>query len=173
MGDELKADEERVDAAKAGDAEAAGQLFEEHWANVWRAAYALLGRRDDADEIAQDAFVTAFSKLDQFEGRSSFRTWVTRIAINKALNTLRRERRFTPLWVEHQSPDNAQSSVELLDAVARLSVERRTVIVLRYWLGCSIEEISDLLELPTGTVNSRLARGLRQLRAALEVNCLG
>lgn len=162
-----------VRSARAGDVTAASRLFEEHWESVWRTAYALLERRSEADEVAQDAFVTAFSKLDQFEGRSSFRTWVTRIAINKALNVRRQERRLLPLLDDDAAASDEQTPTELLSALSALSEERRTVIVLRYWLGCSAGEISDLLELPSGTVNSRLARGLRQLRRALEVNCLG
>ncbi len=162
-----------VRSAKAGDPDAASRLFERHWEGIWRTSYALLGTIEDADEVAQEAFVAALSSLDGFKGRSSFRTWLTRIAINKALNTLRQERRLTPLLEEQASLARGQSSAELLDALTSLSIERRTVIVLRYWRGCSVGEISELLQLPVGTVNSRLARGLRELRAALEVNCVG
>jgi RNA polymerase sigma-70 factor (ECF subfamily) len=173
MSDPLPADEQLVNSAKAGNTDAASELFERHWDTVWRTAYAVVGSKAQADEVAQDAFVAAMSALDRFEGRSSFRTWVTRIAINKALSTGRQEWRLTPLWDEHESPESDRSSAELLNALASLTIERRTVIVLRHWLGCSVGEISELLEVPVGTVNSRLARGLRELRALLEVNCIG
>jgi RNA polymerase sigma-70 factor (ECF subfamily) len=175
MGEALTRDGDLVRSATGGDADAAARLFERHWNAVWRAAYALLGSRAHADDAAQNAFVAAFSRLDEFEGRSSFRTWVTRIAINDALNTLRRETRLVRLRDEYEPDlgDSDRTSAALLDALDALSLERRTVIVLRYWLGCSIEEIAELLDVPSGTVSSRLARGLSELRAALEVNCIG
>ena len=145
-------------------------LFDEYWPHVWRVAYRILGRRADADDVAQDAFVAAFTCLRDFKGTASFRTWLTRIAINKALNALRRPGARAGSWTEaHAATDDHGVAAELLDAVGRLSLERRTVIVLRYWLGCSVTEIAETLELPLGTVNSRLARGLRDLRTSLEV----
>lgn len=170
------AEDAAVEGAKRGDAKAAAALFHEHWEYVWRVAYGVVGRREDADEVAQDAFVAAFSNLHGFEGRSSFRTWITRIAINKGLNVLRREKNLSRRWPDIDIPASSadeRPASELLDALSDLSADRRTVVVLRYWLGCSIDEVSDLLDLPAGTVNSRLARGLRELRAALEVNCVG
>ncbi len=105
MGDAVESDVQLVRSAKAGDPDAASRLFERHWEGIWRTSYALLGTIEDADEVAQEAFVAALSSLDGFKGRSSFRTWLTRIAINKALNTLRQERRLTPLLEEQASLD--------------------------------------------------------------------
>jgi RNA polymerase sigma-70 factor (ECF subfamily) len=142
---------------------------------VWRVAYSLTGRRADADDVAQDTFTIAITNLGRFEQRSSFRTWVTRIAINTALNLLRSDRVRCGLWQEAvaspEEPNHLRG--EILAALATLSLERRTVVVLRYWLGFAVAEIAQLLGIPEGTVNSRLARGVRELRSQLEVSCHG
>jgi len=156
--------------AMAGSSEATRALFQANWEHVWKVAYGLLGRRAEADDVAQEAFISAFSSLPKFEQRSSFRTWITRIAINKALNALRQERGRQALWEEPQAhADDPGLRRELLAALASLPPERRTVVVLRYWLGYSITEIAELLAVPAGTINSRLARGLEHLRSRLEV----
>ena len=159
-----------LQAAVAGSRDAIEALFEQHWPHVWRAAYRILGRRADADDVAQEAFVAAFAKLDGFEGRSSFRTWITRIAINRALNVIRDEKRRTQLWTEALEEGETDSTTsQILHALSQLSNDRRIVLVMRYWLGCPIDEIAELLSLPSGTVNSRLARALRDVRTYLEV----
>jgi RNA polymerase sigma-70 factor, ECF subfamily len=164
--------EKLVREAKAGSRDAATALFEQHWPHIWRVAYRVLGRQADADDVAQEAFVAAFAHLDRFEGRSSFRTWVTRIAINRALNLLRADKSRLGGWVEatEAAGDGDNAASELMEAVARLPLERRVVLVMRYWLGCPIDEIAEFLGIPTGTVNSRLARALRDVRADLEVS---
>jgi RNA polymerase sigma-70 factor, ECF subfamily len=163
-------DDELVDAARAGSQEAAGELFSRHWPSVWRAALAVTGSRDDADDVAQESFEHAFRALVRFNGRSAFRTWLLRIVVNRSLNLVRARKRLAPLTaepdaaVEEPSPDG-----EVLAAVVRLPPERRTVIALRYWLDCSPVEIAEALSLPVGTVHSRLARALTDLRLELEV----
>ena len=168
---DLSDEEKLIRAAAAGDRDAAATLFERHWEHVWRAAYRVLGRRTDADDVAQEAFVAAFKNLAGFEGRSTFRTWITRIAINRALNALRDEKKRLGAWTEvsDNTSDTDVTAAELVEALSRLSIERRTVFVLRYWLGCSVSEIAALLQIPLGTVNSRLARALAEIRTDLEV----
>ncbi len=160
-----------IRSAARGDNEAAAVLFKRHWAYVWRNAYRLLGQREDANDCAQEAFAAAFANLEGFEHRSSFRTWVTRIAINRALNVMRAEKARSASWLE-ALPADAEidlTASQLLEAIDRLPPDRRSVLVLRYWLGYSIEEISESIGIPTGTVNSRLARALRAVRSYLEV----
>jgi RNA polymerase sigma-70 factor, ECF subfamily len=164
-------DGELVAAARAGSRDAAAELFERHWPGAWRAAYAITGRRAMADDIAQDAFERAFSALSRFDRRRPFAPWLHRIVVNRSLDLLRSERRLVGgeivegEWHDAESGDRA-----LLDAVASLPLQRRVVVVLRYGLGFAPAAIATILGVPEGTVHSRLARALEQLRAELEVN---
>ena len=164
-------DSELVRRARRGSRAAAAELFERHWQRAWHVALAITQNRTYADEAAQQAFERAYRGLGSFDGRSSFATWLHRIVVNQALNTLRQERRRSePLEADRGGFGTADERFdELSDALARLSEERRLVLVLRYWLDFTPPEIADLLGIATGTVHSRLARGLRDLRAELEV----
>jgi RNA polymerase sigma-70 factor, ECF subfamily len=167
-----RSDAKLVELARRGSREAAGELFSRHWPGAWRAAYAVTGRRAMADDVAQDAFERAFAALSRFDERRPFAPWLHRIVVNRSLDLLRSERRLVGdaelerlEWRDLGSGDD-----ELLSAVAGLSLQRRIVVVLRYGLGYSPLAIAELLDVPTGTVNSRLARALEDLRAQYEVN---
>lgn len=166
-------DRQLVAEAAAGSRAAGAELFERHWDAAWRLAYSLSRERATADDIAQDAFERAFRGLESFNGRSSFRTWLCRIVANRAVDVARREKTWVELGeTEAQSPVGVDESVDdraLLDAVASLSIERRAVVVLRYWGRFTPPEIAEILELPLGTVHSRLARALTELRSRVEV----
>ncbi|HYX85586.1 MAG TPA: RNA polymerase sigma factor [Gaiellales bacterium] len=161
-------DGELVARARAGSRDAAGQLFQRHWPAAWRMARAVTGRRDMADDVAQDAFERAFAALSRFDERRPFAPWLHRIVVNRSLDLLRSERRLVGIdaveRIEGEWRDAAAEDRGLLRAVAGLSAHRRVVIVLRYGLGYPPAAIADLLGLPVGTVHSRLARALDDLR---------
>jgi RNA polymerase sigma-70 factor (ECF subfamily) len=169
----MRSDAKLVQLARHGSRDAAAELFSRHWPSAWRAAYAITGRRELADDVAQDAFERAFSALARFDERRPFGPWLYRIVFNRCLDLLRTERRMVAADAElarlewHDVPSGDR---ELLDAVAGLSLQRRVVLVLRYGLGYTPSAIAELLDLPTGTVNSRLARALEDLRVQHEVN---
>lgn len=168
-------DQRLVAAALAGSAEAGDELFARHWLGAWRLALSVTGSSGAADDIAQDAFERAFRGLAGFNGRSSFRTWLSRIVVNRAIDVSRRERRCESLKETETlfgpwSDDDVLRDRDLLDAVAALAQERRTVVALRYWAQHSPAEIAEILDLPLGTVHSRLARALTELRSRLEVS---
>ncbi len=171
MSSDAKADRELVAAALAGGREAREELVRRHWREVWRRAYLLTGRGHVADDVTQDAFERAFRALHRYDGRAPFGAWIGRIGTNRALDVLREERRLRPLeeaieeWVEAPGSDPAVAA-----AVARLSPERRAVVVLRFWVDLTGPEIAEVLGIATGTVHSRLFRGLADLREALEVD---
>lgn len=160
-----------VERAKGGSKQAAGALFERHWPAAWRAAYGITGRREVADDVAQDGFERAFGALDRFDVRRPFGPWLHRIVVNRALDLLRKDRRLVALddvpeeavWDADDTGDR-----ELLATVACLTPERRAVCVLRYGLGYAPTEIADLLDVPVGTVHSRLARALTELRTQMD-----
>jgi len=162
-------DADLVSAAAKGDRNAAGELFSRHWPGAWRLAWGVTGRRELADDVAQDAFERAFAALTRFDRTRPFAPWLHRIVVNRALDLLRRERRLVglerPELIEEATRDVAAEDRALLDAIASLSEQRRIVIMLRFGLGYPPGEIAELLELPVGTVHSRLARGLADLRA--------
>lgn len=169
----MRSDAKLVQLARRGSRDAAAELFSRHWRSAWRAAYALSGRRELADDVAQDAFERAFGALARFDERRPFGPWLHRIVINRCLDLLRTERRMVAGEAELarlEWRDVASGDRDLLDAIAELSLQRRVVIVLRYGLGHSPTAIAELLDIPVGTVNSRLARALEELRGLYEVN---
>ena len=150
-----------IRAACGGDHDAAAALFRRHWQSAWRVAYGITGRRAMADDIAADAF----------DRRRPFTPWRHRIVVNRALDLLRAERRLVggELGPERAAePELDGGDAELLDAVQALPLQRRAVIILRYGVGMTPTEIARILDLPIGTVNSRLARALEQLRGEYE-----
>jgi len=165
-------DRELVRKARRGDREAAAALFRRYWRDAWRAAYAITGRRSLADDVASDGFERAFAALGRFDDRRPFGPWLHRIVANRAFDVLRAERRLSdeelPELPDH-APSHEVGDRSLLAAVVGLSLERRVVVVLRYGVGMTPKQIADALDLPVGTVNSRLARALEQLRDSSEV----
>jgi RNA polymerase sigma-70 factor, ECF subfamily len=146
-----------------------GAIFDRHWPRVWRAAYAVAGDRELANDAAQDAFIRAGAALHRFDRRRQLEPWLVRIAVNRAIDLLRARRREAAeelpeaLAFEPPLPDE-----ELRSALRRLGPERRAVIALHYWFDYTTPEIAEVLGVPVGTVNSRLARALRHLRLDLE-----
>jgi RNA polymerase sigma-70 factor, ECF subfamily len=165
-------DRDLIRRAARGDRDAAAALFDRYWKTAWRAAYAITGRHALADDVAADAFERAFAALDRFDAHRPFEPWLQRIVANRALDLLRAERRLAdhePLEFADVRPDHRTGDHGLLAAVAELSLERRVVVVLRYGVGMTPKQIAAALDLPVGTVNSRLARALEQLRHSFEV----
>lgn len=165
-------DRDLVRRARRGDREAAAALFRRYWRDAWRAAFAITGRRSLADDVAADGFERAFAALGRFDDRRPFGPWLHRIVANRALDLLRAERRISDEKLPDLpdlAPTHGSGDRGLLAAVAGLSVERRVVVVLRYGVGMTPAQIADALDLPVGTVNSRLARSLDQLRESMEV----
>src|ERR671939_49621 len=169
----------RAQAGSVSDFEA---LFRAHWAPAYRAAYLVVHDAGAAEDIAQEAFLAAVRALDRFDRRRPFGPWLHRIVVNRAIDwsrarALRREIGDAPLGIvaAPQPPDAAHAHA-LAEALADLSPEHRAVIVLRHLLHYTPGEIAELLDLPRGTVNSRLRRGLDVLAARLEeedVRCGG
>jgi RNA polymerase sigma factor (sigma-70 family) len=151
------------------------QLFERCWPLVWRTAYTILGNRAMAEDAAQAAIVNVFRGLRRFDWERPLEPWVRRIAANAAFSELRRQQRQPVLlsdprllYRDAEFPADDDSSAELVRAVAALPEERRIVIVLHYWLDYSVAEIADQLEIAQGTIASRLARALQELRVRME-----
>lgn len=162
-------DPELIALARKGSAEAAGVLFDRYWSTAWAAAYAVTADRALADDAAQDAIQRAFGGLGRFDVARPFGPWLKRIAVNRAIDYLRRASRVEPLhpWALGEQAEQDLRLWAVADAVAALGEGKRLVVVLHYWLDLPLEEIAGVLGLPVGTVASRLSRALAELRVAL------
>ncbi len=169
-----------VRRAQAGDATAYGELVGRHQAVVFRTALILLGRAADAEDAAQEAFVKAYLALPRFRADEPLRPWLLRIVANEARNRRRARGRGEHLlgrvlaaWRRDDvpSPEHAildgEARAELSAAIGRLRQEDRLVVTCRYLLELSEAETAAALQVPAGTVKSRLHRALARLRAEL------
>jgi RNA polymerase sigma-70 factor, ECF subfamily len=179
-GDEL----ELIERARRGDRQAFGVLVERYQRRVVGVALAVSHNKDDALELAQETFVRAFQNLSKFESRSSFSTWLYRIAANISIDFRRREGRHVVLRgdeaeielgrVPSQQEDafravhRSELSGRIREALDQLTPEHRAVILLREVEGLSYDEISETLEVPRGTVMSRLHYARGRLRGLLK-----
>src|SRR6266550_8782457 len=163
-----------VKGAQAGSAADLERLFRAHWPLAFRAAVLVVRDTAAAEDIAQESFLAAVRALDRFDRRRPFGPWLHRIVVNRAIDwsrarALRRELAADgvaePAAAEREPGGRAE---ELAAALAELGAEQRAVIVLRYLLEYTPGEIAELLDLPRGTVNSRLRRGLDELARSVE-----
>jgi RNA polymerase sigma-70 factor (ECF subfamily) len=170
-------DTELIVLARKGSTAAVDALFDRYWPYAWRAAYAVTADRGLADDAAQEAIERAFAALHRFDETRPFGPWLKRIAVNRAVDQLRRRRSVEALhdeettfhaWTIGESAEEDLRLWAIADAVAALGASKRVVVVLHYWLDLPIEEIAGVLGLPVGTVASRLARAKDELRAVLE-----
>jgi len=137
---------------------------------LYRVAYGILLNQSDCADAVQEALLRAWEKLHTLREEAYFKTWLTRILINQCYTLLRRRRFFLPLDSARAVavPENADR--ELHDAIARLDGKLRLPIVLHYMEGYSVDEISSMLNIPAGTIKTRLLKGRKQLRLALSAD---
>ncbi|HEY1853047.1 MAG TPA: RNA polymerase sigma factor [Solirubrobacterales bacterium] len=162
-----------VRAAQEGSAVAVADLYSAHWPRAHRAAYLVVQDAAAAEDVAQDAFLAAVDALDRFDRRRPFAPWLHRIVVNRALDWARREalrRRLAPEGPEPEAePRGPELGEELMAALRQLPPDQRAVVALRHLLEYTPGEIATMLDLPRGTVNSRLRRALDSLRTTIEV----
>jgi RNA polymerase sigma-70 factor, ECF subfamily len=163
-----------VRAAQRGSERAVEELFARHWPDAYRTALLIAHDRAAAEDIAQEAFLSALRALPRFDRRRPLRPWLHRIVVNRAIDWARARRLRREVAAEALPEVAAPPAVDDLGlgplgaALATLSPEHRAVIVMRYLLELTPGEIAATLDLPRGTVNSRLRRGLDALGSVLE-----
>jgi RNA polymerase sigma-70 factor (ECF subfamily) len=175
-------DSELIGQTLAGQPAAFGELVLRYQDRLYNSLFRVLGSAEDARDVVQEAFVQAFLKLETFRGSAAFYTWLYRIAFNLAMSHVRRQRHTRSLDDERRDrgcePVDGQPAPEaslvcreratlVHEALAKLSAEFRQVIVLRELDGCRYEEIAEILDVPVGTVRSRLFRARLELRDRL------
>ena len=176
-------DRRLVERTLDGHFEAFEELVERYRSDVYRVAARIVGR-DEADDVTQDAFLRAFHKLDTFRG-DSFRSWVLRIAHNRALNVLARRRPEPVDPVEEpqqlegeerprqdpaRSLEESERRTRLAGKIEQLRLSHRSVLVLRDLEGYSYEEIAEVTDSPLGSVKGRLHRAREELIGLLRRN---
>lgn len=172
-----RTDDDLVAAAKRGDRRAMDELLRRHYDRVHAVCRRIAGTTRDADDAAQEAMIRVIRNIDKFDGRSAFGTWVYRIATNTALDELRRRKRRPQLHVvgdddmehepademSHRHIDDVADRITIDDALAELPEDFKAVVVMRDVGDLDYAEIAAALDIPVGTVKSRIARGRRIL----------
>lgn len=172
--------EEKIIAqAQNGDQDAFGALVDRYQKFVWNVALRMIGDSDEAEDIAQDVFVTVWKKLPQFAGASAFSSWLYRITINRTLNGVKKEavRRKNAGQLAQELAgggseffsdpaylsEKAECRTRLSELLEQLAPDRRMAVILREIEGLNYVEIAEATGAPVGTVRSRIARGRKDL----------
>ena len=179
----MKEDSRLIDETLAGDQAAFGQLVCKYQDRLFNTVFHSIGSREEAEDVVQDTFVQAYVKLGKFQGTSAFYTWLYRIAFNVSVSRRRRKR---PEVSVEQTRDvtgsepvdksegisaqleREEGANQLYVALAQLSDEHRNILILREMEGCCYETIAEVLDVPVGTVRSRLHRARIQLKDELK-----
>lgn len=174
-----------IDWTVGGDSLAYGEIVRRYETMVAKTVIGMVGDIQQADDVGQDTFIRLYKSLSDFRGESRLSTYIQRIAINLSLNELKRKRRFVSVFSrigndlqesEREFPEtnNTEEDMDLREilsrSIGRLPQEFKSVVVLRLVQGYSTKETAEILELPLGTILSRLSRAREQLR--LEINSL-
>ena len=163
--------------SQAGDNKAFTELFHQYKNLVYKTAYLMLGNAADAEDVLQEVFVQVYRSLSTFQpAKGAFTTWLHRITVNHCLNRRRKHRlpilaldEAPPTSLAIRSPEARLAEDDAIQqALGRLSEKQRAVVILRYYWDLSYAEIAQILDIPVGTVKSRLNLALRSLRQELE-----
>jgi RNA polymerase sigma-70 factor (ECF subfamily) len=183
-------DAAQVTRALGGDQDAFRALVERHSRSLFRLAYRMTGNESDAQDVVQEAFLRAYRRLDRFESRANFGTWLYRIGVNCSLDMMRKRKTESSQRVQASAddpdatdpmdnlvstdpqPDRMMLSTEVKEkvqeAMKTLSPVERTAFVLRHFEGHSIEEIGKTLGLGAGATKNSVFRAVQKLRQQLE-----
>ena len=179
-------DEQMVQRALTGDAEAFGEIVRRWERRIFALAYGMLGREEDARDATQETFLAAFRNLRGFRGESKVSSWLHRIAVNQCITRQRRAKVRNEAAIEDEEQRHASSFSAPLDlsparvsegrqsiaavrrAVNSLPLELRQIVVMKEFEELTFREISEALDLPLSTVKSRLYTALRQLQMRLQ-----
>jgi RNA polymerase sigma-70 factor, ECF subfamily len=171
----------------AGDREAFGELVQRHSRSIFRVAFRMTGNEEDAEEVVQETFLRAYKRLDKFESRSAFSTWVYRIAVNCSIDLREKKQPGSSLQISEEpepgekevqlasdkpSPEqwvfSAQVKEKIDTAMSLLTATERTAFVLRHMEGKSIHEIADVLGIRPNSTKNSIFRAVKKMRRALE-----
>jgi len=174
-------DSELIEKAKHGEDAAFGELVSRYEQQVAGTVKGMLGDNAAAEDVGQETLIRLYRSLEKFRGDSALGTYITRIAINLSLNEIKKQKKVISLFYsmddkekeydvpEEKDPEDELDTKELVDkALLALKPEFRSVVVLRMLQGYSTKEAASILNVPVGTILSRLARAQKELRNILE-----
>ena len=183
--DSAPTDRDLIVRTLGGDGNAYGVIVERFQRKIFRVAYAIVRDETEADTITQDTFIQAYTNLAKFQGRAELETWLTRIAINRSRDSLRR-RKFVSLFTinddgdsevlfepvdERPDPERQLMASQLRSAILRaekkLSAQQKVIFRLRHYENLSLEDIAENLGLRAGTVRAHLFRAIHKIRKEL------
>ena len=186
--DKKNEDTELVALAQKGSTNSFNKLVDKYHSRIYSLTYQMTSNREDAEDLTQEIFIKAFEALPRFKGRSSFYTWLYRIGINKTINFRKKRNRNRPIsidaldqditydevYAELDSKDSPlrhiglnELQVKLNEAMQKLSLKHRTVVVMHDIEGIPHDEIAKIVGVSVGTIRSRLFYARRQLQADL------
>ncbi|EIJ79973.1 RNA polymerase sigma factor SigW [Bacillus methanolicus PB1] len=177
----------RIKEVIKGDQNAYGEIVELYKDKVFQLCYRMLGNRHESEDIAQEAFIRAYVNINSFNINLKFSTWLYRIATNLCIDRIRKKKpdyyldaevsgtdgltMYSQIAADTALPEEELQSLELQETIqkeiSKLPEKYRTAIVLRYIEELSLNEISEILDLPLGTVKTRIHRGREALRQQL------
>jgi RNA polymerase sigma-70 factor (ECF subfamily) len=168
-------DQALIERCQSGDRQALEELLGHYEKPVFNASFRILGNPDDAADATQAVFMKTFERLDQYDPKYKFFSWIYRIAVNESINQLKRGRNQQPLddteVADTRGPEATVQagdlSREIQDGLMDLKEDYRTVVVLRHFSECSYRQISEILQIPEKTVKSRLYSARRLMKDAL------
>ena len=170
----MRAREELVGGARAGDRDAFAELVAQEAQGAYRVAFGILGTATEAEDATQDALIRAWRDLPTLRDTSRWGAWFRRLVVHAALDRGRRNRRRPEIGLDSvEAPasrdtiDHVADDVTILAAVARLPVDDRAIVVLRFHADLPLPEVAHALGIPLGTAKSRLHRALARLRREL------
>ena len=169
-------DLELIEQCKRGDRQAFGQLLGEYERPVYNAAYRIVGNPDDAADVTQAVFLKVFERLEQYDPKYRFFSWIYRIAINESINHINRSRKQQPLddneIAQTRGPEDMVQAGDvsrgIQDGLMGLQENYRVVVVLRHFSDCSYRQIGDILHIPEKTVKSRLYSARQIMKETLQ-----
>ena len=182
-----KSDEQLVAGALAGSARAWRQLVERHESRIYNLGYRLMGNSEDAMDLTQEVFLGVFRSLQRFRGEANFRTWLFRIAHNKAVDLNRKKKlliltggldensgcddlglRARPETEPDHDLAALQSNRQALELLSRVPLEQRLVVELKIYQSLTFEEIAQMQEISVNTAKTRFYAALKKMRFAPE-----
>lgn len=170
----MESDELLVSKSREGDLTAFKELIQRHEGRVAGVTRSMLGPTAEAEDVGQEVFIRFYEALKNFRGESTVATYLTRIAINLSLNEIKRRKRRWSVFGSDEEGDHVAAAEDKMDLREMLSLELnklepdfRAVVTLRLIEGYTTEETAKILEVPLGTVLSRLARAQQKLRTGI------
>ena len=161
-----------VEAAKKGDKKAFEAIVKKYHNVLYYTALGIVGSGWEALDICQETFIKAFNSINSLKDKSKFRSWINRILVNKCNDYFRKNKNEVCVdFIEETGgfiEEGREESIDLLRALSSLKENSRVVLTLRYFQDLSLKEIAAILDIPEGTVKSRLSNGLEEMRKLMK-----